>query len=211
MLNLNVCKNLSLTTLLAGVAFSVGAANALADEQPWLVRVRALNMAPANESDPVGGVGASDRIHVSNKTFPELDISYFFTPNLAAELVLTYPQKHDVTLDGKNIGSFKHLPPVLSLQYHFLPARAVNPYLGVGVNYTRISNVDLLGGSGSLESSSVGFSMQAGADIKVADNVYLNFDVKKVQIRSDVNAGGKKISEVKVDPLLVSIGLGWRF
>jgi len=211
MLNLNVCKNLGLPTLLAGIVLSVGATSVLADEQPWLVRVRALNMAPANESDPVGGVGASDRIHVSNKTFPELDISYFFTPNIAAELVLTYPQKHDVTLDGKNIGSFKHLPPVLSLQYHFLPARTVNPYLGVGVNYTRISNVDLLGGSGSLESSSVGFAMQAGADIKVADNVYLNFDVKKVQIRSDVNAGGKKISEVKVDPLLVSIGLGWRF
>lgn len=205
-------KHLCLSVLLASTVLSLGAVHvAAADEQPWLVRIRALNMAPANESDPVGGVGASDRIHVSNKTFPELDISYFFTPNLAAELVLTYPQKHDVTLDGKNIGSFKHLPPVLSVQYHFLPGQTINPYLGAGVNYTRISSVDLLGGSGSLDSSSVGFSIQAGADFKVGNNTYLNLDIKKVQIRSDVNAGGKKISAVKVDPLLVSVGVGWRF
>lgn len=199
---------------IAALTFAALAAlsnNAMADDSPWLVRVRAVHLDPADKSDPVGGVGASDRITVSSKTIPELDISYLFTPNFSAELVLTYPQKHDVTLDGKNIGSFKHLPPVLSVQYHFLPGQTINPYLGAGVNYTRISSVDLLGGSGSLDSSSVGFSMQAGADFKVGNNTYLNLDIKKVQIRSDVNAGGKKISAVKVDPLLVSVGVGWRF
>ena len=101
-------------------------------------------------------------MHVSSKTIPEIDISYFFTPNIAAELILTYPQKHDVTLDGNNIGTFKHLPPTLSLQYHFMPEKRS-----------------------------------------------LNFDIKKVQIRSDVFIGGAKASEVKVDPLL--IGVGYRF
>ena len=56
-----------------------------------------------------------------DKTIPELDISYFFTPNIAAELVLTVPQEHRVYLNGTDIGSFKHLPPTLTLQYHFMP------------------------------------------------------------------------------------------
>jgi hypothetical protein len=75
---------------------------AVAQETPWLVRVRAVHIDPADKSDPVGGAGASDRLTVSSKTIPELDVSYFFTPNLAAELILTYPQKHDVFLDGQN-------------------------------------------------------------------------------------------------------------
>src|SRR4051812_47599357 len=94
-------------------------ANAQAQEGNWLVRARAAYLNPVDKSAPVGGSGAADRISVSDKTIPEADISYFFTPKLAAELVLTYPQKHDVMLDGARIGSFKHLPPSLLAQYHF--------------------------------------------------------------------------------------------
>ena len=145
-------------------------------------------------------------IHVSEKTIPEVDISYFFTPNLAAELVLTYPQKHDVTLNGANIGSFKHLPPTLSVQYHFMPEAQFSPYLGAGVNYTRISQVDLLGGAADLDKNSFGLSLQAGVDFKLDKNWSLNLDVKKVQIRSDLSVAGTKVSTVKVDPWLVEIG-----
>ena len=109
-------KKAILAVILGGLAF-----NAMAQETPWQVRVRAVHLNPADKSDPLGGVGASDRIGVSNKTIPEVDISYFVTPNISAELVLTYPQKHDVTLDGQKIGTFKHLPPTLLAQYHFTP------------------------------------------------------------------------------------------
>ncbi|MBC3883757.1 OmpW/AlkL family protein [Undibacterium griseum] len=187
------------------------ATQAMAQQSPWMVRARVVNISPANGSDPVGGVGAADRIAVSNKTIPEVDISYFVTPNWSAELVLTYPQKHDVTLDGATIGSFKHLPPTLTAQYHFTPDAAFSPYIGAGVNYTRISDVNLLKGAADLEKSSVGFAVQAGVDFKLDKNWSLNLDVKKVQIRSDVTAGGTKISAVKVDPWLVGVGVGYRF
>jgi outer membrane protein len=176
-----------------------------------LVRARVVNIDTANKSDKVGGVGAEDRITVSKKTIPEIDISYFFSPNVSAELILTYPQKHDVYLDGSNIGTFKHLPPTLSAQYHFAPNASINPYLGVGVNYTNISKVNLLGGKGSLESSSFGLSFQAGVDFAIDKNWSLNLDVKKVQIRSDVKIAGAKASAVKVDPLLIGVGVGYRF
>lgn len=192
-------------------AFGLIGGEAMAQQSPWLVRARAVHISPDNKSDQVGGTGASDRLSVSEKTIAEVDISYFFTPNIAAELVLTYPQKHDVALDGTNIGTFKHLPPTLSVQYHFTPGEQVSPYVGAGVNYTTISKVNLLGGAGRLEHSSVGFAVGAGADFKLDKNWSLNLDLKKVQIRSDVMISGAKASNVRIDPWLFGAGVGYRF
>lgn len=192
-------------------ALGLTATQAMAQQSPWQVRARAVNISPANGSDAVGGVGAADRITVSSKTIPEVDITYFVTPNWSAELILTYPQKHDVMLDGAKIGTFKHLPPTLTAQYHFAPDAQVSPYLGLGVNYTRISDVNLLNGAGDLDKNNFGFAAQAGVDFKLDKNWSLNLDVKKVQIRSDVTIGGVKASAVKVDPWLVGVGVGYRF
>ncbi len=185
--------------------------NALAQQSPWLVRARAVHIDPADQSAPVGGVGAADRISVSQKTIAEVDVSYAFSPSLSAELVLTYPQKHQVALDGANIGSFKHLPPTLLVQHHFLPGQQFNPYVGAGVNVTYLSGVDLLGGKGGLDRTSVGLALQAGADFSLDKQWSFNIDIKKLQIRSDVTASGARISNVKVDPLLVGVGFGYRF
>lgn len=190
---------------------AVAASQAMAQESPWLVRARAVHIGPDNKSTPLAGVGAPDRIEVANKTIPELDITYFFAPHLAAELILTYPQKHKVRLDGEEIGSFKHLPPTLSAQYHFAPGAAINPYLGVGVNYTRISKVRLLGGAGDLENDSWGLALQAGVDVRIDERWSINADVKKANIRSDVYVGGLNASQLKVDPLLFGLGVGYRF
>lgn len=196
-------------SLVAAVVLAVASSAIQAEEGNWMVRVRAVNLDPANKSDPIGGVGASDRIHVSDKVIPEVDFSYFFTKHIAAELILTVPQRHDVLLDGGKIGTFKHLPPTLTLQYHFLPDAQFRPYIGAGINYTRISSVNLPGLD--LENDSWGGALQAGFDVKLAKNVFLNLDVKKIYISSDVLAGGSKISKVNVDPLAVGIGIGWRF
>lgn len=184
-------------------------------EGPWMVRIRALSLTPANKSDAIPSLGvAADKITVSSKIFPDVDIAYFFSKHIAAELVLTYPQQHDVKLNDTKIGTFKHLPPTLLAQYHFIPDGVVRPYIGVGANLTLISSVDIKVpnvGALDLESSSVGAAAQAGADIKLAPGKYLNIDVKKVMIGSDVLLGTTKVSAVKVDPWLVSIGLGVRF
>ena len=204
----NTMNKSTLTLMLAALTLC-GAATA--QESPWLVRVRALQLEPANKSDPVSGAGASDRLHVSSKTIPDVDVSYFFTPNWAAELVLTYPQKHTVTLDGAGIGSFKHLPPTLTAQYHFLPGAQINPYLGAGLNYTLISKVNLLNGAASLEHDSLGLALQAGFDVMIDKRWSFNVDVKKIRIGSDVTIGGVKASHVDVDPLLFGVGVGYRF
>ena len=204
-------KSTVLAVILATLGGALVAAPVHAEESPWLVRARATHLNPADKSAPVGGAGASDRISVESRTIAELDISYFFSPNIAAELVLTYPQKHSVYLDGNEIGTFKHLPPTLLAQYHFVPGSQFSPYVGAGVNLTRISSVKLLGGTADLESNSVGLALQAGIDFKIDKNWSVNLDVKRVNIRSDVMAGGATISAVKVDPILASVGVGYRF
>jgi outer membrane protein len=148
---------------------------------------------------------------VSNKTIPEVDITYFFTPNIAAELILTVPQRHTVNVQGLgDIGTFKELPPTLMAQYHFIPNGQIRPYAGVGLNYTNISSVKLPDGM-NLDRNSYGLAVGAGVDIALAKNVFLNFDVKKVQIRTDVSLNGTKLSTVKVDPWLFGVGIGYRF
>lgn len=191
----------------AVVALSSAPAMAQAQgESPWLVRVRAVNIDAANKDST--GLGLS----MNDKTIPEVDISYFFTPHIAAELVLTVPQKHTLTssLLGAQIGTFKHLPPTLTVQYHFAPGAGLRPYVGAGVNYTRFSSVKLPAGV-DVDRSSFGLALQAGVDIPLSRNLSLNFDIKKVQIRTDVLAAGAKIGTFKADPLLVGVGLGWRF
>lgn len=204
-------KRSTLAISLAATVFAAAAPAALAQDSNWLVRARAVHLSPADKSDPVGGTGAADRISVESRTIPEIDISYLLTPNWAAELVLTVPQKHTVMLDGAAIGSFRHLPPTLLAQYRFDPVGQFTPYLGAGVNYTRISSVHLLGGAGGLEHYSVGLALQAGVDFAIDKHWSLNLDVKRVNIRSDVTASGAVISAVKVDPTLVAVGVGYRF
>ncbi len=205
-------KIVTLTAAVAALASSFAApVFAQQAQNPWLVRVRAVNLSPENKSDPIGGQGASDQLTINNKLIPEVDISYFFTPNIAAELVLTYPQEQDVRLSGNKIGSFKHLPPTLTLQYHFMPEAAFSPYVGAGINYTRISSVELPNGL-QLDSSSFGGALQLGVDYKLDKNWLINFDIKKVQISSDVKtASGTKVSNVKIDPWLIGVGVGYRF
>lgn len=198
-------KTMKKMIVLAALA-ACGLGAVQAQESPWMVRFRATNLDMANkDSTPLS-------LSTNNKVIPEVDVSYFFTPNLAAELVLTVPQKHTVhsAALASDIGSFKHLPPTLLLQYHFTGLQGYKPYVGAGLNYTDISSVNLPTGY-SLDGHSVGAAFQAGVDIPLDKNWSLNFDVKKIYIRTDVYSGGTSAGTLKLDPIAASVGVGYRF
>ena len=189
----------ALCTLMSGAAMAQQTT-----EGPWLVRARAVHLDSANKDST--GLNLS----VNDKWLPEVDITYFFNKNIAAELILTVPQKHTLRAGGTDIGSLKHLPPSLLVQYHFTDAPGFKPYVGAGVNYTRFSSVRLPAGV-DIDRNSFGAALQVGVDIPVAKNMYLNFDVKKVYIKTDVSAADANLGSFKVDPVLFGVGLGWRF
>ncbi len=189
---------------------------AQAEQGDWLVRIRAIDIRPRDQSDSIPALGVpASAIDLSNQVTPELDFSYFFLKNVALELILIVPEKHDVALSGSEIGSARELPPTLTAQYHFNPDGKFRSYLGAGVNYTRFSDVNLhVAGVGKLklDRSSWGGALQAGFDMEVGKNKFINFDVKKIFIESDVKLAenGAKVSHIRLDPVVLGIGFGWR-
>ena len=73
--------------LIAAAVGMLVAGSVVAQESPWLVRARAVHLNMANTNDT-----SVDGLTVNDKTIPEVDISYFFSKNIAAELILTVPQ-----------------------------------------------------------------------------------------------------------------------
>ncbi len=177
---------------------------AVAQAENWMMRVRAIQIAPDVSTSPtVTG------LDVSNEWTPEIDFSYFVTPNIGLELILA-TQRHEVTVPGNSLGKLNHLPPTLMLQYHFQPTSSIKPYVGAGINYTRFYNVDLAPGL-SIDKSSFGGALQMGVDIAVTKNGYINLDVKKIWIDTDVKSGGAQLTHLEINPVVWGVGYGFRF
>lgn len=198
-----------LRLVVATLAVLGAATPAWAEENPWMVRVRAVQLDWKNDQS---GAVQSLNIRADKRVIPEVDITYFFSKNLAAELVLTYPQKVDIEAGSANIGSVKALPPSLLLQYHFADQGALKPYVGAGVNYTSFSKRNnLLGGAASVEKSSVGYVVQAGFDYMFDRHWGVNVDLKYAEIKTDVMVGGTAVGELDLSPTMLGIGLTYKY
>lgn len=193
-------------TAVAGMALAMSLP-VQAEQGDWQARLRLLQIRPSVSSS----IGTID---VSNEVTPELDFSYFFTENLAAELILA-TQRHTVKVAGADIGKVSHLPPTITLQYHFLPKETFRPYIGAGLNYTRFYDDSLALGATPLtvDKNSFGGALQIGFDLALDKKWFLNADVKKIWIKTDVKNGstGALVSNLKIDPVVVGVGVGMKF
>lgn len=188
----------------------------------WIVRGRAIVVAPNEKSDTVLG----GKLGVNNDVMPELDFTYMFTNSIGVELILA-TTKHSIvgaqalSAAGK-LGSTWVLPPTLTLQYHFAPDAAIRPYVGAGVNYTifysekTAATLDgALGASSALNlKDSFGYAVQAGVDVPITDRLSLNLDVKYIDITSTahITAGATAADVgVEINPLVFGAGLGVKF
>ena len=181
------------------------------------LRLRALAVVP-NESATIEVIGGD--VDISNAYIPELDITYFFTENIAAELILG-TSKHDVgavatAVGNIDLGSVRLLPPTLTAQYHF-NGDIIKPYVGAGVNYTLFYDVD----SGPVidainYDNSIGFAVQLGFDFNITDRWFLNIDAKYLWLNTDVtiNAtpalGATVGAEVNINPFIAGFGVGYK-
>ncbi len=173
-----------------------------------IVRLRATELNWANQQN--NGL-ATTNVTAQNKAIPEVDVSYFLTKNIATELVLTYPQTVNINVGGAASGTVKALPPTLLLQYHFTELGQIKPYVGFGVNYTSFTSANILNGGASVNASSTGFAAQIGFDYMLDKNWGLNADLKYIQIKTDVFAGGANIGQLGLNPTVASAGLTYRF
>ena len=191
---------------LAGLLFTVSLS-----AQNWQVRLRGVSVQPYEKST-VGGEDSD--VNISNAFIPELDFTYFFNKNFAAELILG-TSKHDVKVgnDEVSLGSVRLLPPTVTLQYHFYPTKSLKPYVGAGLNYTIFYDVENGDTLGMDYKNNVGFALQGGVDYFVNDKFFLNVDIKKLYLKTDVDLGlpATVPAEVKINPLLIGFGVGMKF
>jgi outer membrane protein len=212
---------LATTATLAFAAF----APAHAEAGDWLVRLRAIAVIPQDSSGPITPTFPNAGVAVDTSYAPEIDFTYMFAKNWGAELILA-TDKHNISGTGTisalgNIASTWVLPPTLTLQYHFMPDSHFRPYVGAGLNYTifysESANRNLENAIGATDvslSSSFGWALQAGFDVDVSKKIFLNFDFKYVDMSTTatLNTGGliNKV-DVKINPIILGIGIGTRF
>ena len=187
-------------------------------KSPWMIRARLLGIEPDDDSSTITVIGG--KAEVDDSISADVDFSYFFSNNVAAELTLAVAEhdvgaKHTSVGNGDvDLGDVKLLPPTLTLQYHFIPDGKWRPYVGAGVNYTIFFDDDP-GDATSIDyDDSFGFALQAGVDIGLNENWAINLDVKKIYLETDVSAkapGVNAKTEVDIDPWLFGIGLAYRW
>ncbi|WP_068323459.1 OmpW/AlkL family protein [Polynucleobacter yangtzensis] len=206
----------SLVAVMAAVAsLAPIAAQAQAEENPWMVRVRAVDLLFQNGQT---STVADLNVKAKNQVIPEFDVSYFFTKNIAAELVLTWPQQVNITAGpgNTNIGKVSALPPSLLAQYHFTDLGAFKPYVGLGVNYTIFgnrANFPGLNNSVQVDQNSVGVVGQIGADYMFDKNWGLNVDVKYATMSTNVTTvqGGTNLGKLTLNPWMPAVGVTYKF
>ncbi|MDP1618559.1 MAG: OmpW family outer membrane protein [Phenylobacterium sp.] len=208
--------------LAAGLALTLAGAAQAQEFQPksagtTMLNVRVTSVDP-EAGDPIttlAGAATGLRAEVNADVMPTIGLSYFFTDNVAVE-VIAGTTKHTVTAKGPatdvKVKETWVLPPVVSLQYHFAPAAKVSPYVGAGVNYMIFYNGSDKNNFDLDIDNGFGFALQAGVDVAVSGPWSANLDVKKVFFETDAtdNRNGVK-SKVKLDPWVVSAGFGCKF
>lgn len=207
-----------LTVLLTVFALSPALAQDAPSSPKWQARLRGVVVAP-DESADIEAIGGD--VDISTAVIPELDFTYFFTENIAAELILG-TAKHDVKAVATSVGDIDLgnvwlLPPTLTLQYHFT-GLGIKPYAGAGINYTIFYGIDEGPVADAVQyDNSVGFALQGGFDYPLNDKWFLNLDVKKIFLSTDATVfantalGAVVGADVKINPWLIGLGVGMKF
>ena len=202
---------LLISILIAGLLLAAAPSGALAKEGDWLIRAGWSNVDPKDRNlrlapDTVLWVDQDARF-----TF---DISYFLKDNWALELLASDKFNHGFNVYVNNQapsvlgGEVEHIPPTLSLQYHFLPESRYRPYVGAGLNYTMFSGERP---SGLNLDNSFGLALQAGIDVGITERWFVNGVVRWIDIDSDASLGGQKLGTIEIDPWVVGAHVGYRF
>ena len=164
----------------------------------------------------------NDMVNVDSDTMLTFDFSYFLTDNWAVELLAAAPFEHDINLNGgPKVGSVKHLPPTVSVQYHFNTNGRVKPFLSAGINMTIFFDEKTTGPLAGLDldvdTSSFGPAAQTGVDVDLTDDWFMNASLRWMNIETDARLrgpglmGAQNLGTVEIDPWLYGVNVGYRF
>lgn len=204
-----------------------------------IFRAGAVTVDPQDSSSNLDLSGTSvpgARVSVDSNTQLGLSGTYMVTNHIGIGLLAATPFQHNIEGDGSVLGGAgklaetKHLPPTLTLQYYPLSSGSkVQPYAGVGVNYTNFfeeKTTDTLTsalGAASTDielDDSVGLAAELGIDIKLDDHFGFNAAIWWADIDTEAtikaydgsgNLAGTGKLDVEIDPLVYMVGFTYSF
>ena len=196
-------------TMVALIAAGMAVQPALAQE--WFIRAGATMVVPASDNGDLAGLPAD----IDSNTQLGITFGYQMTPNVAFELLAATPFSHDVSLQGLGtVAKFKQLPPTLNVQYIFNPEGKVSPYLGAGINFTLVYDVEAVGalaGESLDVDNSWGLDGQLGLRFNLSNDWDVTADIRYIGIDADVKLNGVGIGTAEVNPMVYSLMVGKRF
>ncbi|MGB5439240.1 MAG: OmpW family outer membrane protein [Gammaproteobacteria bacterium] len=212
-----------LASLLATAALLATAGVYARQAGDLMVRVGGAGVYPSGESESFPAGGTNDKVEADDAWSLGLTIGYMITDNIGIELLGAFPFEHDIQPEGtlsatlgsgSDIGSIKHLPPTLNLQYHFNTGSKLTPYVGAGVNYTYFFDEDTKGALKGADldlDDSWGLSGQLGVDYDLENDWLLNASVWYVDIDTKAKVTGIPSFDVEIDPWVFMVGVGKKF
>ena len=199
------------TALTMTTAFAVPAGT-------WSIAAGAHYVEPKSNNGTLADGAYS--VDVDGDVRPTISGEYFVADNVGVELLAAIPFHHDITLTDNNgnrvDAKTQHLPPTLSLQYHFdgynMPMN-VKPFVGVGVNYTTFFKERVyLGNGNDLElDDSVGIAGHVGLDIPFTPTEAFRIDARYMDIKTDASLNGEDIGEVDISPWVYGVAFVKQF
>ena len=178
--------------------------------------------AGAHYVDPKSDNGTLDNglsVDVDGDIQPTISGEYFIANNVGVELLVALPFHHDFDLnsaDGTQVltGKTQHLPPTLSVQYHFdsdnMPMN-IKPFVGVGVNYTTFFKERISTGGDLDLDDSVGVAGHVGLDIPFAPTEAFRIDARYMDIKTDATLDGSDIGEIDISPWVYGVAFVKQF
>lgn len=201
--------NKNLLPIVAGAAAFAYASLAPAYEAgDWIARVGSHYVDPKSDNH--------DLVKVDGAFGLTGSVDYFLAPQLAVDLLLAVPFKHDIKLDagGDKVASTHDLPPTLSLVWYPALSPTWHPFVGAGINYTMFfdeSTRGALDGTKLSLKDSVGVAFVGGLSVDFAKNWSVGFDVRYMDIDTKAKVDGGSIGTVEIDPVGYGLNLGYTF
>ncbi|MFN7182573.1 MAG: OmpW/AlkL family protein [Thermomonas haemolytica] len=210
---------MSLPRLALAAALALAASPAFAQSAGhWTLGIGVHQVAPRSDNGTLVGTPLGNlKMDVGNNTRPTVTAEYFLKDNLGVEVLAALPFQHDIDVVGVGkVGSTKHLPPTVSLQYHFGNG-TLRPFVGLGVNYTRFFGTRTTGpiaGTRLSLSDSWGLAGHVGVDVRVGERGAIRIDYRKIDIDTKVKLNGANLgapNTAHIDPSVYGIAYVFEF
>ena len=197
------------------------ATSGAAQAQESTVKLGAIRYDTNSKTNGVTGIGIPPGADATtgDATTLLLTYEYALSPHFGVELVLGVPPKIKATATGSvaflgEVLTARNVAPTILFNYHFFaPGSTIRPYVGVGINYTRFTDVKTPYGWDVNLSDSTGLAAQIGVDWQINKQWGLFASYGAAQVKSNLTATGAVVLQSTIDfrPVTYSIGASFRF